>query len=86
MQRIFDRISRKMSDTSVLVVLIFIIAMSHAVAKSFIACCRPDSKEAIKTISTAKKLRTNLASLNRDTHIGLAQLIHPVPVNCPKER
>ena len=41
-------------STSVLEVLIFIPAMSHANAKSFNMCWRSDSEEASKTKSSAK--------------------------------
>ena len=48
------------SITSVLEVLIFIPAMSHAAAKPFNACWRPDSEEASKTKSSAKSNRLEL--------------------------
>ena len=74
-------------STSVLEVMIFITAMSQAVAKPFNACWRPDSEKASKTISSAKNNQpTNLASSDRDTLIGSADLIHPVQVNCKKEK
>ena len=43
--------------SSVLEVLTFIPAMSHAAAKPFNACCRPDSEEASKTKLSAKTNR-----------------------------
>ena len=61
--------------------LIFIPAMSHATAKPFNACWRPDSEEACKTKSSAKSNRLNFASSDRDTLIGSAGLVHSVHVN-----
>ena len=58
--------------------------MSHAAAKPFNTCWRPDSEEASKTKSSAKKQSTNLASFDHDTLIGLAELVHPVYVNYDK--
>ena len=71
---------------SVLKVLIFISAMSHAAAKPFNACWRPDSEEASNTKSSAKKQPANFAYSYRDTLIYSAELVHPVHVNYEKER
>ena len=71
--------------SSVLEVLIFISAMSHAAAKPFNACWRPDSKEASKIKSSVKSSRLILY-LPVVTFIGLAELVHLVHVNYEKER
>ena len=44
-------------NTSILEMLIFIPAMSHAAAKPFNACWKPDSEDASKTKSSAKSSR-----------------------------
>ena len=54
-------------------------AMSHAAEKPFNARWRLDSKEASRTKSSAKSKRVNLHLL-MVTHIGSAELVHPVHV------
>ena len=61
--------------------VIFITLMSLTTAKPFNICWRPDSEEANKTKSFAKKETNNFAFSNCDTLIGLAQPIHPGNVN-----
>ena len=68
-------------STSVLKVLIFIPAMSHASAKPFSTSWKPDSEEDSKTKSSAKSSRIIL-----HLPIGSADLVHPVHINYEKER
>ena len=46
----------------------------------------PDSEEASKIKSYAKKQPTNVSSSDRETLIGLAEFVHPVHVNYEKEK
>ena len=55
-----EHCTEKDGSTLVLEVLIFIPAMSQAAAKPFRACWSPDSEEASKTKSSAKKKRSSL--------------------------
>ena len=73
-------------STSVLAVLIFIPAASHASAKLFNACRRPDSVEESRTKSSAKQQTTNFAIPNRGILISWAAFVDPIHVNNEKER
>ena len=76
-------------STLVLEALIFIPAMSHAVAKLFNACRRSDLEEDNKTKSSAKSNKqsslTYLAYSDCYTHIGSTELVYAVHANYEKE-
>jgi len=69
---------------SVLVILIYISALSHAAAKSFNARWRPDSVEESNTKLPAQKM-TDLAVSNNGTLIDLTALVDPFLQNYKKE-